>query len=109
MNANITIKGLSIHIVEPVEGFDRDKQAHIQMDELTINLTPDTPKPQIHPMVDSLMEDLMGHLPGFLHHHHNSDDMPSHIIVGGSFGPNDLPDEIKDSMPQELKDILGIK
>lgn len=106
MNANITIKGLSIHNTKPVEGFDRDEQLHIQLDEISINLTPESPKPQIHPVLDSILEDLMGHLPHAFGHGH--DDMPSHIILGG-LGPEGLPDEIKDAMPAELKKILGIK
>jgi|GEM_PF-7132196 len=108
MNANITIKGLSIHNIKPVEGSDREEQTHIKLDEITFSLTPDSPKPQIHPMVDSLMDDLMDHLPGFLGKKHGMGDLPSHIIVGGPFGPNDIPDEIKDAMSEELKKMLGI-
>ncbi|WDI05193.1 hypothetical protein PUW25_25630 (plasmid) [Paenibacillus urinalis] len=116
MQANITIKGLSIHVVNPVEGSDKESQFNLKTDEISVSLKEatvenigDTFKSVIQEQIKEAKKAKLQELKEMMLHSHKEESfdpfkipgLNGHIIVGGNI--DDIPKEIFDQLPDFIK------
>ncbi|GAK41979.1 hypothetical protein TCA2_4471 [Paenibacillus sp. TCA20] len=122
MQANITIKGLSIHVVNPVEGSDKESQFNLKADEISVSLKEATVdsigdtfkliiQEQIKEAKKAKFQELKK-MPSPSNKEESFDpfqkpELSSYVnVFGGNI--DDMPKEIFDQLPDHVKDLYHL-